>query len=148
MCYNCITVKNKQIWRKVLEKEQFIQEIKFFLIRSLFLNISAYLISVFFIGFTFSMIVGLVMGTVGMIVNLILLNKSVRSIVNGGGYNAQSRMFTGYLIRLAITGAVVVVAMFVPFANVAGAVIPYFYPKLVYAGIVSWKKGEKPNESV
>lgn len=125
-----------------MNREQLIHEIKFFLIRALFLDISAYLISVFFIGFTISMALGLIMGTAGMIVNLVLLNRSVRNIVNGGGYKAQSRMFTGYLIRLAITGSIVTAAMFIPFINVAGTVIPYFYPKFVYAGI-SLRKGEK-----
>ncbi|MGN1086363.1 MAG: hypothetical protein ACI4Q5_04940, partial [Porcipelethomonas sp.] len=64
-----------------MEKEQLIHEMKFVLIRALFLDISAYLISVFFIGFTLSMALGLVLGTAGMAVNLILLNRSVRNIV-------------------------------------------------------------------
>ena len=42
-----------------MEREQFIRDLKHILIKSAFLDISAYLISVFFIGFTFSMAAGL-----------------------------------------------------------------------------------------
>lgn len=126
-----------------MEKKQLIHEMKFVLIRALFLDISAYLISVFFIGFTLSMVLGLVLGTSGMAVNLILLNRSVRNIVKSGGRKAQSRMFSGYIVRLGIMGVIIAAAMLIPFINTAGTVIPYFYPNLVYAGNVLLKKGEK-----
>lgn len=126
-----------------MEKEQLIHEMKFVLIRALFLDISAYLISVFFIGFTLSMALGLVLGTAGMAVNLILLNRSVRNIVRSGGRRAQSRMFSGYIVRLGVMGVIIASAMLIPFINTVGAVIPYFYPNLVYAGNVLLKKGEK-----
>lgn len=126
-----------------MEKEQLIHEMKFVLIRALFLDISAYLISVFFIGFTLSMALGLILGTAGMAVNLILLNRSVRNIVRSGGRRAQSRMFSGYIVRLGVMGVIITSAMLIPFINTAGAVIPYFYPNLVYAGNVLLKKGEK-----
>lgn len=126
-----------------LEREQFKKELKHIHIRCVFLNISAYLISVFFIGFTIPMAVGLLMGTAGMTVNLILLNKSIRNIVKSGGCKAQSRMFGGYIIRLSVVGAVVVSAMLLPFVNTAGSIIPFFYPQLVFAGNVILRKGEK-----
>lgn len=126
-----------------MEKEQLIHEMKYILIRAVFLDISAYLISVFFIGFTLSMALGLILGTGGMAVNLILLNRSVRNIVRNGGSRAQSRMFSGYLFRLGIMGVIIAAAMLIPFINAAGTVIPYFYPNLVYAGNVLLKKGEK-----
>lgn len=126
-----------------MEEKQLISEMKFILIRAVFLDISAYLISVFFIGFTVSMALGLVLGTSGMAVNLILLNRSMRNIIKGGGRKAQSKAFAGYLVRLGITGVLTAFAMIVPFINIWGAVIPYFYPRLVYAGNVILKKGEK-----
>ncbi len=126
-----------------MEREQFIKELKYILKRSVFLDISIYLISVFFIGFTISMALGLLLGTFGLIVNFILLNRSVRSIVRDGGRSAQSRMFTGYIFRLVIIGCITAVAMYVPFVNIIGTLIPYFYLKLVYAGNIFLKKGEK-----
>ena len=100
-----------------MEREQFIRDLKHILIKSAFLDISAYLISVFFIGFTFSMAAGLFLGTAGMTVNLILLNL--------------------------VVGAVIAAAVHIPFVNTAGAVIPFFYPQLVFAGNVLLRKGEK-----
>ena len=126
-----------------MEREQFIRDLKHILINSAFLDISAYLISVFFIGFTFSMAAGLFLGTAGMTVNLILLNRSIRNIVKSGGRKAQSRMFEGYLIRLLVVGAVIAAAVHIPFVNTAGTVIPFFYPQLVFAGNVLLRKGEK-----
>lgn len=126
-----------------MEKEQLIHEMKYILIRAVFLDISAYLISVFFIGFTLSMALGLILGTAGMAVNLILLNRSVRNIVRNGGSRAQSRMFSGYLFRFGIMGVIIAAAMLIHFINAVGTIIPYFYPNLVYAGNVLLKKGEK-----
>ena len=126
-----------------MENEQFLKELKYILIRAMFLDISAYLISVFFIGFTVSMALGLILGTVGFTVNLILLNNSIKNIVNSGKNRAQARMFSGYVTRLLIAGAVIAVAMAIPFINTAGAVIPYFYPNIVYAGKAFLKKGDK-----
>ncbi|MCM1228128.1 MAG: ATP synthase subunit I [Clostridium sp.] len=126
-----------------MEKEQLIIELKYFSIRALFLDISAYLISAFFIGFTLSMALGLVLGTLGMIVNLVLLNNSIKNIVKDGGRSSRARMLSGYIIRLGITGVIVAAAMMIPFINTAGAVVPYFYPNLVYAGKALLKKGDK-----
>lgn len=126
-----------------MEKEQIIIELKYFSIRALFLDISAYLISAFFIGFTFSMALGLVLGTLGMIVNLVLLNNSIKNIVKDGGRSSRARMFSGYIIRLGITGVIIAAAMMIPFINTAGAVIPYFYPNIVFAGKAFLKKGDK-----
>ncbi len=126
-----------------MEKEQLIHELKYFLTRAVFLDISAYLISVFFIGFTLSMALGLIWGTVAAAVNLVLLNRSIRGIVKSGGCKAQSRMFYGYLVRLGIAGVLTAAAMLIPFINIAGAVIPYFYPNLIYTGHAIFKKGDK-----
>lgn len=126
-----------------MEKEQIIIELKYFSIRALFLDISAYLISAFFIGFTFSMALGLLLGTLGMIVNLILLSNSIKNIVKDGGRNSRARMFSGYVIRLGITGVIIAVSMVIPFINTVGAVIPYFYPNVVYAGKALLRKGDK-----
>lgn len=125
-----------------MNKEQLIREVKYMLIRSLFLDISAYLISVLFLGFTLSMALGLALGTLAMAVNLILINRSVRNIVDNGGYKAQSRMFSGYLLRLTVTGCVLAASMRIPYVNTIGVVIPYFYPKLIYTFSSILKKGE------
>ena len=126
-----------------MEKEQLIAELKFILIRAVFLDISAYLISVIFLGFTVSMATGLILGTFGLLVNFILLNRSVRSIVKSGGIKAQQRMLSGYMTRYAVVGVIVAIAAVLPFVSIIGTVIPYIYPQLVYAGKYSGRKGIK-----
>lgn len=89
------------------------------------------------------MALGLALGTVGMFVNLILLNSSIRNIVKNGAGGAKKKMLAGYLFRIALTACIVTLAMLLPCFNTAGAVIPYFYPNIVYAGNALLRKGEK-----
>lgn len=125
-----------------MEKEDLKKELLFIFIRSLFLNLAAYLISVVFIGFTFSMAAGLLLGTSGMLFNLFLLNMSVNKIVKSGGIKSSSRMFGGYIARMFIIMALISVTMFFELSCTIGAVIPYFYPKLIYAEKHYSGKGE------
>ncbi len=131
-----------------MNKSDFNNELKFILLRSIFLDCAAYLISVFFIGFTVRMAVGLLLGTFGMTVNLYLLYRSVARIVNSGGSKAQSFMMKSYLFRLFVTGVIIVISMKLCFINTVGTVLPYFYPKLVYTGSTLFRKGGKSDESV
>ena len=103
-----------------MEKEDLKKELLFIFIRSLFLNLAAYLISVVFIGFTFSMAAGLLLGI-----------------------KSSSRMFGGYIARMFIIMALISVTMFFELSCTIGAVIPYFYPKLIYAGKTLFGKGGK-----
>lgn len=126
-----------------MEKEDLKKELLFIFIRSLFLNLAAYLISVVFIGFTFSMAAGLLLGTSGMLFNLFLLNMSVNKIVKSGGIKSSSRMFGGYIARMFIIMALISGTMFFELSCTIGAVVPYFYPKLIYAGKTLFGKGGK-----
>lgn len=125
-----------------MDRKQLIKELKFIFTRAVFLDISAYLISVIFTGFTISVALGLLLGTFGLLVNFILLNRSVRSIVNGGGIKAQQRMLGGYITRYAVVAVIVAVSALLPFVSIVGTVIPYIYPQLIYAGQVFLKKGD------
>ena len=68
-----------------MEKQAFIKELKIILIRSVFLNIAAYLISTIFIGFTLPAAAGLLIGTFGMSLNLFLINRSHYMVIRYGG---------------------------------------------------------------
>ncbi|MGN1481134.1 ATP synthase subunit I [Porcipelethomonas sp.] len=126
-----------------MEKEDLNKELKIIFVRSLFLNLSAYLISVVFIGFTLSIAIGLLMGTFGMLLNLFLLNKSVYRIVKSGGMKAGNKMFGGYIVRMIIVMMIIAVSMLISVRCMVGTVIPYFYPKLIYAGRTLFRKEEK-----
>lgn len=126
-----------------MEKEDLKRELKFIFFRSLFLNIAVYLIAVIFIGFTLPIAAGLLAGTFGMLFNLFLLNKSVYNIVKGGGNKSGGKMFVWYIIRMIIAAAVISISMLWNIPCMIGAVIPYFYPKLVYGGKTLLRKEEK-----
>jgi len=132
-----------EISEVTLEKKAFIKEIKMILIRSVFLNIAVYLISVIFIGFTLPAAAGLLLGTFGMSLNLFLLNRSLYQVVKCGGNKNNTRMVIGYLIRMSIVSALTAVAMLWSTTCMIMAVIPYFYPKLVYGGKTLLRKEEK-----
>lgn len=127
----------------LLEREDLKKELFIIFIRSLFLNLAAYLISACFIGFTLSMAAGLLLGTLGMIFNLFLLNMSVYRIVKSGGIKSGSKMFGGYIVRMFMIMAIISVTIFFDLPCTVGAVIPYFYPKLIYTGKALFKKGGK-----
>lgn len=126
-----------------LEKEVLKKEFKMIFIRSIFLNIAAYLISVIFIGFTFPIAVGLLFGTFGMFLNLFLLNKSIYNIVKSGGYKGSKKMAAWYIIRMAIISLILIMAMLWCTSCMIGSLIPFVYPKLVYGGKTLFKKGGK-----
>lgn len=127
----------------LLEREDLKKELLIIFIRSLFLNLAVYLISAGFIGFTLSMAAGLLLGTFGMILNLFLLNLSVYRIIKSGGIKSSGRMFGGYIVRMLMIMAIISVTMFFELSCTIGAVIPYFYPKLIYTGKALFKKGGK-----
>ncbi len=126
-----------------MEKEDFKKELKYILIRSLFFNIAAYLISVIFIGFTLPVAAGLLIGTFGMLLNLFLLNRSLYNIVKGRGNKSAGKMFIWYIIRMIIASVIIAASMLWCIPCMIGAVIPYFYPKLVYGGKTLFRKEEK-----
>ncbi len=126
-----------------MEKEDFKKELKYILIRSLFLNIAAYLISIIFIGFTLQIAAGLLIGTFGMLLNLFLLNRSLYNIVKRGGNKSSGKMFIWYIIRMTIASVIIAASMLWCIPCMIGVVIPYFYPKLVYGGKTLFRKEEK-----
>lgn len=126
-----------------LEKEAFVKEFKMIFIKSIFLNIAAYLISVIFIGFTLPMAAGLLLGTSGMFFNLFLLNKSIYNIVKNGGYKGSKKMTAWYILRMAIISLILTVAMLWCTSCMIGSLIPFVYPKLVYGGKTLFRKEEK-----
>lgn len=126
-----------------MEKEALKKELIMIAVRSLFLDLAAYLISVIFIGFTLSMAAGLLLGTAGMLLNLFLLNKSVYRIVKSGGMKSGGKMFGGYVFRMLIVVIILSLSFFSELPCTIGAVIPYFYPKLIYAGKIIFRKGGK-----
>lgn len=126
-----------------MEKEELKKEIRHIFIRSMFLNAAVFLVFAAVWGRVLYVAAGLALGTAGMVINLVLLNRSVYRIVKYGNAGASKKMFAGYILRLMLTGLIISAAMLTGLANVACTVIPYFYPKLIYAGGAFFRKEKK-----
>ncbi|MGN0614398.1 MAG: hypothetical protein ACI4JB_10935 [Porcipelethomonas sp.] len=126
-----------------MERDAIKKELKFIFFRSVFLDIAAYLISVIFIGFTLPVAAGLLIGTFGMLLNLFLLNRSVYEVVRRGGNSARKKMLLWYFARMLAVSAITVTAMLWSIPCMIAALLPYFYPKLVYGGKTLFGKEEK-----
>ena len=117
-----------------MQKDALLHELRVIGIRTVFLNIAVYLISGLVQGFTLSFALGLLLGTALLFVYLLLLSRSVaRSVAQPGG-RPQVQMVSGYLLRLVLIGAVVLLAMQVSWINAFAAMIPLVYPRLIYVG--------------
>lgn len=119
----------------------FRKEIKFILLWSTALNLIVYGISVVIIGINISVLAGLVLGTVILIINMIHLHKSILRITAFGG-KGKNPMMKGYLFRSLIVCIGIFISFRVDFINVLGALLPLFYPKVIYT-IHSIIKGGK-----
>ncbi|MCR4644731.1 MAG: hypothetical protein K5695_04900 [Oscillospiraceae bacterium] len=83
---------------------------------------------------------GLLLGSAGMLVNLLLLRRTIQNAV----YHGKKRDLAGYLLRVAIASAVMAAGLLFEQISVAGAVFPFLYPKLIF-GILSFS-GKKPGK--
>lgn len=115
-------------------------ELKNIGIRSIFLNISAYLVSFAVIGANISFLIGLLCGTALMLVYLIMLYTSIEKTVEAGIRHAKAKMMAGYLLRLLVIGVCAVISFNVSAINTVGLLLPLFYPKIIYVGGAIFKR--------
>lgn len=119
----------------------FKKELKFILMWTLSLDLVAYGISVIFMGINISFLLGLLIGSLTLFINLWHLNRSVQkvTVAGRGGRNA---MLGGYLFRSLIACVSVTASFRFDWINTIGAVLPLFYPKVIYT-LYSIVKGGK-----
>jgi uncharacterized membrane protein len=116
------------------------KELKFIAIRSVFLNISAYLVSFFFIGVNISFLFSLIFGTAVMFIYLVMLYTSIEKTVDAGIKYAREKMMAGYLLRLLVIGIATVISFRVEIISTVGTLLPLFYPKMIYVGGAIFKR--------
>lgn len=131
-----------------MEKAAFMAEIRMLAIRAALLDLSAYLISTFFYGFTLRFALGLLLGTAVMVCNLLLLQRGLSRVVYEAKREGKAdiALHTRYYIyRLAVFSAAFALSLLLPtvFSPIA-AVIPVFYPKLIYTAQGFFKKTQSP----
>jgi len=129
-----------------MNKEEFIKELKFILIRTVFLNIGFYLIMymIFDLSDSIKALVGLILGTISMVLNVIILNYNVKIVINKGinGRDGTPFMVIGYFLRIIITALFLYISLKLSNIYFIGTIIPLFYPKIIYFGkTLFYKKG-------
>lgn len=116
------------------------RELKFLLPRALVLDLAVYLISLPVYGLCAEVPLGLLAGTLVMLLNFIILGLSSERAVERPLASAKGYMFGSYMIRLLITGLLFFAGIKCASLNLVAAAIPQLYPKLAYTADAALKK--------
>ncbi len=86
---------------------------------------------------------GLALGTLTMIINIIVLGLSCERAVERPAASAKRFMFGSYVLRMVVIGCLFVLAFRSECINPLAAVIPVFFPKIIYtaSGFIKSKGG-------
>lgn len=121
--------------REAGELETLQKELRFAAVGTAVLDVLVWLISLVFTGLGISVPIGLLLGSAGMLCNLLLLRRSVMNAV----YHGKTRDFGGYVLRCAIASAVIAAGMMFEQVNGLCAILPFLYPKVMF-GMLSMRR--------
>jgi len=113
-------------------QEDLHKELQFAVIGTLVLDLLLWIVSLFLIGFRIAVLFGLLLGSIGIICNLLLLRRSILNAV----YYGKTRDFKGYLIRILIASAVIAAGLVSEYVDAVSCIVPFLYPKILF-GILS-----------
>ncbi len=115
-------------------QEDLIKELRFAAVWTVLLNLLAWIISLWILHFDLSFLLGLLLGSLGMLGNLCLLRKSILDAVRFG----KTRDLKGYLFRMLIASAVIAAGLLSDNIHPVAVILPFLYPKVIF-GILSHK---------
>lgn len=100
-------------------------------------DIAVYLLSFIFKGVTLSMLLGLLLGSVALILNLCVLGSDIelalkRFALDKNEKRAKNKMATSYILRSFIVAAVIFLSLISDLFDTIGVVIPFLYVKPIY----------------
>ncbi len=109
------------------------EQLEFLLPRALAADLILFVCMLPFYGLDVPVILGLLLGTFTMTVNIVLLGISTqRAVERASVKSAQRYMFSFYLIRFTIMGAAVAAGFLLPCFNAVCTYIPLLWPKIIY----------------
>lgn len=117
-----------------MEKQELYHELRVIAVRSIFLNLAAYLFTSCFLGFTLSFATGLLLGTALLFVDLVLLYLSLQQTMAAAGKHGRAKLIGSYAGRLTLIGVVFWLCLQTKWINAYAIVVPLFYPRLIYVG--------------
>lgn len=113
------------------------KELRFAVIGTLLLDVLVWLVSLLFAGFGIAAPLGLLLGSAGMLCNLLLLRRTIQNAV----YHGKTQDFGGYLLRCLISSAVIALGMCFPQINGFCVILPFLYPKIIF-GVMTMRKNK------
>lgn len=119
-------------------QEDLHKELLFAAVGTIILNLLFWIVSLFLVHFQLAIIIGLLLGSIGMMSNLLLLRRSIVNAV----YHGKTRDLKGYLFRVLIASAVIAAGLLFEQVNAAACVVPFLYPKIIF-GILSMQTDKK-----
>ncbi len=112
-----------------LNSKEFNKELKFIFKGSCIINLVIYLISLIFQR-NVSILLGLILGTFVLYINLHLLRHDLDNAVRFG--HSRLKLMSGYLLRYLLIGTAFYFSVNVGVINPFGVVVVQTYPKVLY----------------
>lgn len=112
-----------------MNNSDFYNELKYIFKGSCILNLIIFLLSLIFVS-NVSMLLGLLLGTLILFINLFLLKKDINRSVEFG--SSRFKLMCGYLLRYLLIGSAFYFAIKVKIINPYGVIFPQIYPRIVY----------------
>lgn len=112
-------------------------ELKFIIPCVAIADVVVYLISFIFKGFNYDVILGLLLGSVTLILNLIVLGEDVeltfrRFALDKNEKRAKRKMASSYAIRSIIVAVAIFISLVSDLFDTIGVLIPFLYVKPIY----------------
>lgn len=114
------------------------KELRFAVVCTVLLDIVLWLCSLAVYGVGIAVPLGLLLGSTGMLCNLLLLRRTIQNAV----YHGKTKDMLGYLLRCLIASAVIAAGLMADMVSAPAAVLPFLYPK-VFFGLLSVQKPKK-----
>ncbi len=112
------------------------KEIRFAAAGTAVLDVLCWLCSLPFVGLGIRVPLGLLLGSAGMLLNLLLLRRTILRAVQQG----RRSDFGGYLLRCIVACGIMAAGMLLGFVSSLAVILPFLYPKLLF-GLLVMKSG-------
>lgn len=110
------------------------KELQFAAVCTVLLDVLVWLLSLLVTGQGLAVPLGLLLGSAGMLCNLLALRRTIQNAV----YHGKTRDVAGYLLRVLVASAVIMAGLLFEQVNAAAAVLPFLYPKVIF-GILAMR---------
>lgn len=117
-------------------REDLRHELQVAAVGTVLLDFLVWIGSLFVMPLNWAFPLGLLIGSAGILLNLLLLRKSILNAV----YHGKTRDFQGYLFRVAIASAAIASGLICNSVNAVAVVLPFLYPKIIFGFLAVRKK--------